>query len=180
MDIDKAGRVRSYVHAQLPFVPLYGTDLLGPVQSLPEAFDLQTPVLTARNPPVTILPELYPQSASVCFEVQGSGGVLAQPGPTLNKNPTEIQKTRLAKRPLEAGERKRPLRLKTHTWSAPDPDSSSKLAKEHTSAKRSRRGYRGKPRLPISLSFLYGFTPKNVGPSRLTVNRLDTPVEPKH
>lgn len=182
MDTDKAGRVRSYVYSQLPFVPFYGTDILGPIEPLPEALGLQTPVLTARNPLVAIQPELHAPSASVCLEVQNvqaSRGTPAQPDPTLTKRSTEIQKKRLAKHPLGAGERKQPTRPKKHTRTMPDPDSSSELAKEHASGKRARKYHRGKPRLPASLSSLYGFIPKNVGPSRLTVSRLDMPLEPK-
>ena len=169
MDIDKAGRVRSYVHAQLPFVPFYGTELLGPVESLPEAFGLQTPVLIARNPLVTIRPE-----------VQGSRGTPAQTDPPLIKKSTEIQKKRLAELPIGVGEGKGPLRLKRRTRTTPDPDPSNESAKEHAPMKRQRRRRREKPSLPTSLSFLYGFTPKNVGPSRLTVSRLHTPLESRH
>ena len=168
MDIDKAGRVRSYVHAQLPFVPFYGTDLLGPVESLPEAFGLQTPVLTARNPLAITRPE-----------VQASRGAPAQADPTPIKKSTESQKKRSAEHSIGVEERKRPLRPKRHTWTTPDPDPSSEPAKEHTPMKRQRRHRREKPSLPTSLSFLYGFTPKNVGPSRLTVSRLNTPLEPR-
>jgi len=163
MDIDKAGHVRSYVHAQLPFVPFYGTDILGPVESLPEAFDLQTPVLTARNPLLIIRPE-----------VQGSRGAPTQANPTLAKKPTEIQKKRLAEHPIGTEEGEQPLILKRNTRTTPDPDPSSELAEEHTPVKRQRRRRREKPSLPTSLLFLHGFTPKNVGSSRLTVGRLNS------
>jgi hypothetical protein len=165
MDIDKVGRVCSYVYAQLPFVPFYGADLLGPVEPLPEAFDLRTPVLTARNPLVTIRQK-----------IQGSRGAPAQADPTLIKKSTEIRKKRLAELPITAEEMKR---LKRHTWTTPDPDPSAESVKEHTPMKRQRRRRREKSSLPTGLSFLYGFTPKNVGPSRLTVSPLNTSLEPR-
>lgn len=166
MDIDKAGRVCSYIHAQLPFVPFYGTDILGPVEPLPEAFDLQTPILTARNPLLTIRPE-----------VQGSRGAPTQADPTLAKKSTEIRKKRSAEHPIGAEEREQSLMLKRHTRTAPDP--SSEPTEEHTPVKRQRRRRREKPSLPTSLLFLHGFTPKNVGSSRLTVSRPNTPLEPR-
>jgi len=168
MDIDKAGRVCSYVHAQLPFVPFYGTDLLDPVESIPEAFGLQTPVLTARNPLVTIR-----------SEVQGSRSAPARADPTLIKKSTEVQKKRLMEHPIGIEEWKRQSRLKRHIRTTPDHDPSSEPAKEHAARKRQRRRSREKPSLPTGLSFLYGFSPKNVGPSRLTVSRLNTPLEPR-
>lgn len=178
MDTDKLGRVRSYVDTQLPFVPFYGADLLDTVEYLPEAFGLQTPVLTARNPLVAIRPELHPPSASVFLEAHEPRDVPAQADSTLTKEPTEIQKKRLVKRPLGT-EGNRPLRPKTYTQATPDPDSSSELAKEHAPMERERRGRREKPKLPTNLSFFYGFAPKNVGPSRLTVSRLNTSLEPR-
>ena len=165
MDIDKAGRVCSYVHAQLPFVPFYGTDLFDPVQSIPEAFGLQTPVLTARNPLVTIR-----------SEVQGSRSAPARTDTTLIKKSTDV----LTEHPIRTQERGRQSRLKRHTRTTPDPDPSSEPAKEYTTRKRQRRRSREKPSLPTSLSFLYGFSPKNVGPSRLTVSRLNTPLDHRH
>jgi len=168
MDIDKAGRVRSYVHTQLPFVPSYGTDILGPVESLPEAFDLKTPILTARNPLLTIRPE-----------VQGSRGAPTQADPTLTKKSTEIRKKRSAEHPIGAEEREQSLMLKRHTRTTSDSAPSSEPAEEHTPVKRQRRRRREKPSLPTSLLFLHGFTPKNVGSSRLTVGRLNTPLEPR-
>lgn len=174
MDIDK---VRSYVCAQLPFVPFYGTDILGPVESLPESLGLQTPVLIARNPLAAIRPKSH-TSASTCLEVQASGSTLAQADPTQTKESTEIRKKRSVKdHPLGAEERKRPLRLKRHTRTTPDPDSLSEPPTEAASTKRGKKRHRGKPRLPASLSFLYGFNPKNVGPSRLTVSHLNMPLE---
>lgn len=172
MDIDKAGRIHSYVHAQLAFVPFYGTDLLGPSDSLPEVFGLQTPVLKARNPLVTVQPESNPLSASVYLEGSRGGPTKEDPPPT--KEPNENHKKRPAKDHLGAKERKRPLKVKGDTRVAPGPDSSSEPVKQRAPIKRERRSRREKPRLPTSLSFLYGFSPKNVGPSRLTVNLLST------
>lgn len=177
MDIDKPGRVRSYVHAQLPFVPFYGTDILGPAESLPDAFGLQTPVLAARNPLATIQPELQPPSVSVCLEIQSSRGAPAQAEHTLTTKSAEER--RLAKHTLGTEERKQPLGLKRNTRVTPDLDPFSEPAKQHTPMKRQRRHRCEKPRIPTSLLFLCGFTPKNIGPSRLTVSRLNTPLVPR-
>jgi len=170
MDIDKASRVRSYVHAQLAFVPFYSADLLDPGDS---ALGLQTPVLTARNPLVTVQPGPALPSASARLGVQGSRGSPTQVGSVLGERPAEIQKKRLVKH-LRAGERKRPLKLNRDARETPDPDSLNKSAKEYTPTKKERKRRREKPKFPTGLSFLYGFAPKNVGPSRLTVSRLNT------
>lgn len=175
MDIDKAGRVHSYIQAQVPFVPFYGTDLLAPVDSLPEAFGLQTPVLTARNPRVNVQPELYPPSASTYLEIQGSGRVPAYADLALTKRSPKVQKNRSVYHALGAEERKRPLRPKRCTRATPDPDPLAEPAKERIPVKTQRKRRCEKPRLPATLSFLYGLTPKNIGPSRLTVSRLGTP-----
>ena len=172
---DKAASVRSYVHAQLPFVPFYSTDILDPGDSLPEVFGLRTPILTARNPLVTIQPESNPPSASACLEDPRGGPARADP--TLTQKPTKNQNKRLAKHPLEAKERKQRLRLRRDGQITPDPDSLSEPTKEHTPMRRERKTHRGKPRIPIGLSFFHGFAPKNVGPSRLTVSHLKTLLE---
>ena len=173
MDVDmKAGRIRAYVHAQLAFVPFYGADPIGPGDSLPEVLGLETPVLTARNPLVTIQPESNPPPVPIYLE--DSRGGPTQAYPPLTKKPTENQKDRRVKRHLDAKERKRPLKLKSDFPSIPGPNPSNEPAKERTSVRKERMGRREKPRLPTSLSFLYGFAPKNVGPSRLTVRRLGT------
>ena len=170
--MNKAERVRSYVQAQLAFVPFYGTVLLGPGDSLPEVFGLQTPVLTARNPLVTIQPESNSPPASVCFE--GSRGSPTRANPPLAKKPCENQRKRPAEQRLGTKEQRRQSRPKRDNPAVPDLGSSSEPGKEQPPTKRSRRD---KPRLPTSLSFLHGFVPKNVGPPRLTVSRLDTPLE---
>lgn len=162
MDIEKAGRIRSYVQAQLAFVPFYETDLLDRGGSQSEAFGLQSPLLTARNPLVTCQPEFNPSSSS-------SGS--AETGSMLTEKPAANYKTRLAKRcPAAAEQDKHLLTLETRSRSASDPDFSSKPMKDLPPTKKERRRRNDKPRLPSSLSFLYGFVPKNVGPSRLTVS----------
>lgn len=175
MDIDKGERVRSYVHAQLAFVPFYGADLLDLGDSLPEGFDPRTPVLTARNPLPTIQPE--PNSLSAPVHLEGPSGVPIQTGPLLTEKSSENQKKRLAEHHFGAKKRKRPLRLRRGTRATPDPDSSSEAAKDCTPVRGERSRRREKPRLPTGLSFLHGFAPKNVGQSRLTVSRLDTTLE---
>ena len=169
MDIDKADRVRSYVQAQLAFVPFYGTNILGPGGSQSEAFGLQTPVLTARNPLVGSQPEFNPSSAPVPVQVQGSKGASAETDPIPIE---EITKNRPAKRPPTAKEQNQQSpTLRKGGLLISDPDTSSEPTKD-VSPKRKRRRRREKPRLPTGLSFLYSFAPKNVGPSRLTVSRL--------
>ncbi|KAF9651047.1 hypothetical protein BDM02DRAFT_1036590 [Thelephora ganbajun] len=167
MDVNKAGRVRSYVHAQLAFVPFYGTDSLGTGDTLPETFSLQTPFLTARSPLVTIQPEFNPSSTSVCLPVQGPKGVPNEANSTLTGKTAKSRKKQLGKHPNQGKERNRPLGLKSDTTTS-GPDPSGEPAKELSPMKRERRR-REKPRLPTGLSFLYGFVPKNVGPSRLTI-----------
>lgn len=172
MDIDKAGRTRSYVHTQLAFVPLYGTDLVGPGESLPEVFGLQTPILAARNPLVVIQPESNPPESAAVYP-EGMKGDPTQVGsPT--KNPSKSQKKPLAKHHLGVKERKRPLNPKSDTRTTPGLNSLREPVEERTPLKRERGSRREKARLPASLSFLYGFAPKNVGPSRLTVSHLGT------
>lgn len=178
MGIDKAERVHSYVQAQLPFVPFYGTDILAPVDSLPEAFDLKTPVLTARNPHIIIQPELYPPSASTYLEIEGSGSVSAHAGHALTKRSIKVQKNRSVYHPLGAEERRRPLRPKRCARTTPDPVQLAEPAKERTPVKTQKKRHCEKPRLPTTLSFLYSLAPKNIGPSRLTVSRLRTPRNP--
>lgn len=173
MNIDKPGRVRSYVHAQLAFVPFYGADLLGPSDALPETFSLlHTPILTARNPLVTIQQEFGPP-ASAPLEVRGSNDGTTQAKPTLTRKTTEDQKRRPAKHPLRTKQRKRLIGMTRDTRKTPDPEPPSDPAEELTPVKRERRRRREKPRLPTGLSFLYGFAPQNVGPSRLTVGHLN-------
>jgi len=167
MDINKVGRVRSYVHAQLAFVPFYGTDLLDPGDSLPEAFGPQIPVLTARNPLVTVQPESNSLSMSILSEGPTVGPV--QTGPPLTEKLSKNQKKRPAKHRPGAKGRKRQR--------GADPDSPSEPAKDRTPTKGGRRSRCKKPRLPTSLSFLHGFAPKNVGPSRLTVSCLATHLQ---
>ena len=178
MDIDKAGRVYSYVQAQLPFVPFYGTDLFAPVASLHEAFGPQTPILTARNPHVNIQRELCSLTASTYLEIQDSGSVPAQADLTLAKKSTEVRKDRSMYHSLRAEERKRPLRPKRCIRITPDPGPLAEPAKERTRMKSRRNRRCEKPRLPTTLSFLYGLTPKNIGPSRLTVSYSRTSRKP--
>ena len=175
MDIDKVGRVRSYVHAQLAFVPFYGADLhlLGPGDSPPETFSLQTPILTARNPLVTIQQEFDPPSASVPLEVRGLKDGSTQADPTRIRKPTENQKKRPTKNPLGAKQRKRLIGMTRNTRTTPDPDPPSDPAEELTPIKGERRRRHEKSRFPTGLSFLYGFAPQNVGPSRLTVGHFN-------
>jgi len=175
MDIDKGGRVRSYVHAQLAFVPFYGVDLLDPGDSLPEVFGPQTPVLTARNPSATIQREFHSLSASV--RPEGLRGDPFQADPPLTEKSSENPKKRPARHHPGAKERKRSLRRRRGAESAGDQDPTSEPAEARTPVKGERRSRREKPRFPTSLSFLHGFAPKNVGPSRLTVSYLDTPLE---
>lgn len=178
MDIDKVGRVHSYVQAQLPFVPFYGTGLFAPVDSLHGAFGPQTPILVARNPHVNIQRELDSLSASTYLEIQGSGRLPAQADFTLAKKSTEVRKDRSMYHPLRADKRKRPLRLKRCIQITPDPGPIAEPAKERTPMKSQRNRRCEKPRLPTTLSFLYGLTPKNIGPSRLTVSYLRASRKP--
>lgn len=175
MDIDKGGRVRSYVHAQLAFVPFYGVDLLDPGDSLPETFGPQTPVLTARSPSATIQPGFNSLSASI--RPEGSMGDPIQAGPPLTEKPSENKKRRLAKHPTGAKERKRSSRPRRGAQSTGDPDPMNEPTEDRTPIEGERKNRREKPRLPTSLSLLHGFAPKNVGPSRLTVSYFDTPLE---
>lgn len=172
MDIDKVGRVRSYVHTQLAFVPFYGTDLLDPGDSMPEVSGPQTPVLTARNPLATLQPGSNHPPASVCLEELRSSPT--KTSPPLIKRASENQKNkRPANHDPEARER-RLLRSKRSTQAAPDLDPSSEPMKLRNPPKGGRKSRRDKTKLPAGLSFLQGFAPRNVGPSRLTVSHPDT------
>lgn len=175
MDIDKGGRVRSYVHAQLAFVPFYGVDLLDPGDSLPEVFGPQSPVLTARNPSVTIQRGFNSLSTSV--RPEGSKGDSIQADHPLTEKPSENKTKRLAKHHPGVKERKRSLRVRREAQFTGDPDPASEHTEDCTLVKGGRRNRREKRRFPTGLSFLHGFAPKNVGPSRLTVSYLDTPLE---
>ena len=170
MDIDKDGRVRSYVHAQLAFVPFYGADLLDSGDPLPEVFGLRTPILSARNPLVIVQPESNSQSAPT--RPEGPRVDPIQIDPLLTKKSNENQNKLLAKHHLGAKERKRSLRQRRGTTA--DLDSSSEPAEDRTPTKGGRRNRRQKLKLPTSLSFFHGFAPKNIGPSRLTVSCLAT------
>jgi hypothetical protein len=180
MDIDEASRVRSYVQAQLAFVPSYGAGLLGPGGSQSGAFAPQSPLLVARNPLVAIQPEFNSSSASVLIGVQDKEG-----GPTeADSTPTKENRGGWpATRPLAAREQNQRFQqqLIRDTRTTFDPRASSASAKHLSPVKKEKRRCREKPRLPSGLSFLYGFVPKNVGPSRLTVGRsiagLDLRVE---
>jgi len=163
MDIDKGGRVRAYVHAQLAFVPFYGVDLLEPGDFLPEVFGPQTPVLTARNPLATIQRELSPP-------------MLAPVHPEwLKEDPIQADPPLAEKSSENKKKRKQSLRLRRGARSMGDPDPTSEPAEDHIPMKGERRSRREKRRLPTSLSFFHGFAPKNVGPSRLTVNYFRYP-----
>lgn len=176
MDIDKANRVRSYVQAQLAFVPFYETHFLAPCGSHSEAVGLQTPLLTARNPLVTIQPEFIPSSTSTsdCINVRGSKCGLTEADSMLTK------KAAPAKRPMVIKEQnQRLLTLERGTRITSDPDASSEPAEDRSLKKRKRGRRREKLRFPTGLSFLYGFSPENVGPSRLTVSRSNAIMNPK-
>jgi hypothetical protein len=170
--VDKAGRVQSYIQAQFPFVPFYGTDLLGPGGSQSEPFGLQTPMLTARNPLVSSQPISNPSYVPVCLEVQGSRGGSTDKNSRLTEKLAENRKNRLKKRlpsaiepNISSSTSKKGIRI------ASGPDTPRKPTKDLSPLKRKRKGHREKPRLPTGLSLLYGFAPKNIGPSRLTVSR---------
>lgn len=170
MDIDKAGRVRSYVQAQLAFVPFYGADLLVPGGSRSETFDFQTPLLTARNPLVSSQPESDLTSASLSIGVQGSKRSPKKSVSMLSRDLSGNHKKRMAKHSSAAKEQnKRLLTSKTSNRNMSDPDALIGRTKDLSSMRRERRRRHEKPRLPVGLSFLCGFAPKNVGPSRLTV-----------
>jgi hypothetical protein len=172
MDVEKAARVRSYVQAQLAFVSFYGTDLLDPGGPQSETFDLQTPLLTARNPLVACQPEPSLSSVSACIEDRDSKGGLVETDSILTENTTGNYKRPLVKRPPAAKEENQCLStLKKRSRSPSDPDVSSKPTKDLSPTKRRKRRHREKSKLPTGLSLLYSFAPKNVGPSRLTVSR---------
>lgn len=177
MDIEKSNRVRSYVQAQLAFVPFYGTDLIAPGGSQSEPFGLQTPLLVARNPLVTIQSESNPSFASVSIEGQSSKRGLAEIDP-LTKKATESHKRR-PKRPTVAKEQNQQLLTSKRGARITIPGAPSEPAEDPPPAKKKRGGRREKPRFPTGLSFLYGFTPENVGPSRLTVSRANVILNPK-
>ena len=175
MDIDKSGRVRSYVQAQLAFVPFYGSDLLGPGGSRPEAPGLQTPLLTARNPVACNQLEPIPSSLSVCIGVRDLKGGSAEKASRVTGKPAGNHKNRLATRlPAAKDQDQRLPPSRGGGRVAFDPGDSSEPAKVLSPMKRKRSGCREKPRLPTGLSFLYSFAPKNVGPSRLTVSQPKT------
>lgn len=170
MDNLKAARVRSYVEAQLAFVPFYCADLLGPGGCQHEDLGLQTPLLAARNPVVTTRPGSGPSHSETAYaETRGLGGRSAEPISaalvkslaTNHENPPS----------LPIGERNKELaRLQKMARETPDPDTLSGPAKDLSPVKGRRRRGHEKARLPTGLSFLQGFAPKNVGPSRLTVS----------
>ena len=166
MDIDKAGRIRSYVQAQLAFVPFYATDFIGPGGSRPEASGLQTPLLTARNPLISTQPDFNPSSAPACIQVQSSKSDPTETDTMPTKKIAKVHKKRPGKRPPPSKEQNRPSRTsRKGSRITSDPDAPSEPTK------RERGRHREKPRLPTGLSFLYSFAPKNVGPSRLTVSQ---------
>lgn len=175
MNSDKGVRVRSYVHAQLAFVPFYGVDLLDPGDSLPEVLGPQTPVLTARNPSATTQPEFSSLSASV--RPEGLGGDPIQTDPLLTEKSNETRKKWLAKHHPGVKERKRSLKPRRGAQSVGNPDPTNEPTEDRTIVEGERKSRREKRRLPTSLSFLHGFAPKNVGPSRLTVSYLGAPSE---
>jgi hypothetical protein len=171
--MDKADRVRSYVQAQLPFVPFYRMDLLGPSDYHPEASALEPALLSARNP-LRAVQSVFnqPSEAGACTEIQGSKGGLAEADVTPRKGPAENRKTGRAKcLPTAEEQNQRPPTLETGTQIVLDPDASGGSTKILFPARREKRNRRGKSILPTGLSFLYGAVPKNVGPQRLTVGR---------
>jgi hypothetical protein len=180
MDIDKANRVRTYVQAQLAFVPFYGTDLLAPGGSTSGAFGLRTPLLTARNPLVTIQSDFNPSLTFDCIESQGSKCALAEAVPSLAKKAAEDRKRRLAKRSTVTKEQKKQsLTLKRGNSTTSGRGDPTEPAENVSPVKRKKGRHREKSRFPTGLSFLYNFAPENVGPSRLTVGRSNTVRNPK-
>ena len=176
MDVEKADLVRSYVQAQLPFVPFYGTDLLVPNDPRPEVFGLQTPLLTPRNPLIVTQPESNLAPASGRTHVQGTKSGLLRADSNLTKTPSGNRKVRPSA--VREQNRRSPT-VKRDTRGALGLDDPREPLKNVSSMKPEKGRRSGKLKLPTGLSFLYGFSPKNVGPSRLTVSRSDSTLNLK-
>lgn len=169
MDISKADRVHSYVQAQRAFVPFYGTNLLGSGCSQSEVFRLQSPLLVARNPLANVQPES--DFSSVLEDVQGPEGSLVGSDSISTKKSAENHRRWVANHPSATGEQSQSSPMLERTFQImPTSGALSEPKKPFSSVKRKGRHGHGKPRLPIGISFLHGFVPRNIGPSRLTVS----------